>query len=145
MSFNLIFKTNNSISKTQHNTERIFLLISVTYWAAGGLGSCKLCDDVCVQEENKSDNGGCIKNEECIIKEIDGEQNICYNYIYPITDWGNHPGLATVTVFIGVILLPICHLIWFGIYKLRTRIHEKIRHKNINKRNSQTTIQNGYI
>ena len=119
----MFFEQTYSISQPVNNTNSIFLLISVTYWAAGGLGSCKLCDEVCVDEENKADNGGCIQNDECILKEIDGEQNLCYNYIYPITDWGNHPGLSTVTVFIGVILLPICHLIWFGVYKLRTIIY----------------------
>ena len=50
---------------------------------------------------------------------------MCYTYIYPITDWGNHPGLAAITVVIGVVMLPICHMIWLGVYKLRTLIFEK--------------------
>ena len=94
---------------------------SVSYWAAGGLGTCKPCDESCIEEENSKDNGGCFENGGC--KLIDGE--MCFTYIYPITDWGNHPGLAAITVVIGVVILPICHMVWLGVYKLRMLIFEK--------------------
>ena len=94
---------------------------SVSYWAAGGLGTCQDCDQVCIDKENAKDNGGCIENGGCEVTN----GTLCYNYIYPITDWGNHPGLATITVFVGVIILPICHLFWLGMFKLRMHIYHK--------------------
>ena len=93
-------------------------LISVSYWAAGGLGTCKPCDNGICDTQECLDKGGCVE------KTIDGVANICYTYIYPITDWGNHPGLACITVAVGVIALPICHLIWLGVFKLRMLIYE---------------------
>ena len=97
----------------------------MSYWAAGGLGKCNPCDEICVEEENAKDNGGCIINGGCILQDIDGEQNLCYTYIYPITDWGNHPGVAAITVVAGMIILPIIHMIWLGIFKLRMLLFKK--------------------
>ena len=59
------------------------------------------------------------------MQDIDGEQNLCYTYIYPITDWGNHPGVAAITVVAGMIILPVIHMIWLGIFKLRMLLFEK--------------------
>ena len=56
---------------------------------------------IIVEEESNKENGGCFETGGC--KLIDGE--MCFTYIYPITDWGNHPGLATITVVIGVTVL----------------------------------------
>ena len=106
------------------NFSKITFYSSVSYWAAGGLGTCKTCDQACFEEENNKTSGGCFKNNGC--QWVDEDANLmCYNYIYPITDWGNHPGLAAITVVIGVVVLPICHMIWLGVYKLRTLIFKK--------------------
>ena len=94
------------------------LLISVCYWAGGGLGTCKPCDGPCKQLP-------CFEKGGCIEKIIDGVPNICYNYIYPITDWGNHPGLACITAAVVGVALPICHLIWLGVFKLRMLLFAK--------------------
>jgi len=102
----------------------LYMVFSVSYWAAGGLGTCKTCDQDCVDEENNKTNGGCFENNGCVWVD-EKEHLMCYTYIYPITDWGNHPGLAAITVVIGVVMLPICHMIWLGVYKLRTLIFEK--------------------
>jgi hypothetical protein len=84
-----------------------------------------------VEEENAKDNGGCIANGGC---QVD-DGILCFNYIYPITDWGNHPGVSAITVVVGVVILPICHLIWLGVFKLRMYIYDQ----TYGKRRQQVT------
>ena len=57
------------------------------------------------------------------ICDAEGE---CVNYIYPILDWDGHPGWASLTVFLGIVAIPILQLAWFGLYKLRLKIASKI-------------------
>ena len=97
-------------------------LNSVSYWAAGGLGTCKPLDGGDIRNETCYEK---YKEKGCVKKTIDGVPSMCYTYIYPITDWGNRPEIASVVVVVGCIMLPVCHLIWLGVFKLRMLIFEK--------------------
>ena len=97
------------------------IFFSLSYWGDGGLGICKDCDQECVDKENAKENGGCIENDGCEVTN----GTLCYSYIYPMTDWGNHPGWSTITVLVTGICLLICHIFWFGVFKLRMYICHK--------------------
>ena len=90
--------------------------ISVIYWAAGGLGTCKILDD---DADTK-----CLDDGSCKKIFMDGKDYLCYTYIYPILDWGNHPGFACITIVVVAAALPLVHLFWLGVYKLRMCIYQ---------------------
>ena len=46
-----------------------------------------------------------------------------------ILDWRNEPCKAIVTILILIISLPLIHLFWMGLAKLRWQIHQKIQEK----------------
>ena len=73
-----------------------YVIFSLIYWMAGGIGPC-------------------IKNKET------GELE-CFDYIYPILDWGGNPVLAIVVVLVLLVLMPVFHGFWILMYKLRLKI-----------------------
>ena len=46
-----------------------------------------------------------------------------------ILDWRNEPCKAIVTILVLIISLPLIHLFWMGLAKLRWQIHKKIQEK----------------
>ena len=54
---------------------------------------------------------------------IDGVEYDCGKYIYPMLDWNTRPLLATLVIVVCVLLQPVTHLVWVGMYHLRLRIY----------------------
>ncbi|XP_059078303.1 uncharacterized protein LOC131876820 isoform X2 [Tigriopus californicus] len=50
----------------------------------------------------------------------------CVNYIYPILDWSGNPGIAVLTVVLALIVIPLGQCVWFGLYKLRLWIFNRV-------------------
>lgn len=55
---------------------------------------------------------------------IDGVTYECAKYIYPILNWDTNPLVAAGTIGVSVLLLPVVHLIWVGLYNLRLKIYD---------------------
>ena len=57
-----------------------------------------------------------------MIVEINGVPFECAKYIYPILNWETNPLVATGTIGVSVLLLPVIHFIWLGLYHLRLKL-----------------------
>ena len=55
---------------------------------------------------------------------IDGVTYECAKYIYPILNWDTNPLVAAGTIGVSVLLLPVVHMIWVGLYHLRLKIYD---------------------
>lgn len=59
--------------------------------------------------------------------------------IYPILDWINTPGEASLYAFaVGFALVPLFHLVLYGLYRARSVLHSKIFAKKLRVQNTQT-------
>ena len=87
---------------------------SLIYWGAGETGICY------------AEPEGHLTPPEQLIEE---NGQFCDPFIYPILDWGNHPWIAVGVLFGGCIALPLLHLFWLGISRLREWIFFKLYHK----------------
>ena len=90
-----------------------YTTFSLIYWGAGGTGIC--FDEL---------EGHQTPPEQLV--EVNGQ--FCDPFIYPILDWGNHPELAVGVLFGGCIALPLLHLLWMGLSRLRELIFFRVFH-----------------
>merc|ERR1719376_634452 len=91
-----------------------YAIFSLVYWATGGLGSCVAVSSGLAMDPDIT--------RQVIVQGDDGQLFDCALYIYPILDWGGSPEIATLTLVITAVLLPIVHFLWFGLVQLRTAI-----------------------
>ena len=93
-----------------------YALFSLFYWMGDGLGNCLPDSEVDLTKPTSSPRK---------VIFIDGVKYDCAEFIYPILDWGGHPGLACITIVVAAIALPCVHMFWMGMVWLRTKIYSR--------------------
>jgi len=132
-----------------------YCAFSVIYWAAGGSGICApLCDS---PVEPGEDEGSLVHplhlppthrhNNELHYHELpqhlhpsDTHQHCpveCAPFIYPMLDWGSNPLMAVITTVGGCVAVPLCHVVWWLVMKLR----EYIAHALLNRADAKGQME----
>ena len=100
-----------------------YMAFSLVYWAAGGTGRC-YCNDAIASLVNTTTAAAGVTAAtpgtavtECVW--------YCDSFIYPILDWGDHPGLAVAMIAGGVLAMPLVQTLWWLCYKLRLAISRR--------------------
>ena len=71
-----------------------------------------------------------------------------FNFTYKVLDWGNRPMRALVYAFVlTAIIAPLCHVMVYGLYRLRVWTHRKYacsieKHKTIAKTSYKDAAKN---
>jgi len=101
-----------------------YTVFSLVFWAAGGTTEMAVCQ----LHLNTSDHQVLplgpltpVNATNCLMKEN--------AYIYPILDWGGHPGWALMIVGLGCVGIPVIHVFWWGVYKARMGLAKYIMSK----------------
>jgi len=114
-----------------------YMLFSLIYWAAGGTGFCywdPVSNSTTAAVTSSTVSSAIASATESTISTTSIVSSTtatllenwkCDTFIYPILDWGGHPGLAIGMIIGGVFMMPILQTIWWCCYKLRCFISDK--------------------
>ena len=107
------------VTKYQKNLRNLsFYLQNLKKWISLVFGQ--------ILAEKYAEPEGHLTPPEQLVEE---NGQFCDPFIYPILDCGNHPWIAVGVLFGGCIALPLLHLFWLGISRLREWIFFKLYHK----------------
>jgi len=89
-----------------------YAVFSAVYWKLGGLGICYE-----ISPENPPGNGTSVE-----IIEIGDKDFTCDTFIYDVMDWDSNPTRCGLMILLVTMSVPVVHLIWMGVTKLRKGI-----------------------
>ena len=93
-----------------------YMIFSLVYWVCGGVGRCAVR---CWSLDNTTTSSPTITTTTTTTFSMDKaitsfpcDVVVCDKYIYPILDWDSQPGLAVLTVVLGMLGMPLIQTFW---------------------------------